>query len=74
LELRVDTWQESLDDMGFTLGAMRKPLTALGYEIIGELSVLKIFDKAKVKENKNAMDEAYKSGKALALAFVNQGK
>jgi multimeric flavodoxin WrbA len=58
--------QESIEDMGFTLAAMKKPLTALGYEIIGELSVFKIFDKAKVKEDKDAMDQACQLGRKLA--------
>jgi len=31
--------QKNKDDMGFTLDAMRLPLEALGYEIIGELPV-----------------------------------
>ncbi|NDY74351.1 flavodoxin family protein [Desulfobacter hydrogenophilus] len=61
--------QESIDDMGFTLAAMKKPLTALGYEIIGELSVFKIFDKAKVKDDKEAMEKAYQLGRDLACAI-----
>ena len=61
--------QESIDDMGFTLEAMKTPLTALGYEIIGELSVFKIFDKAKVKDDKEAMDKAYQLGRNLACAI-----
>ena len=61
--------QESPDDMGFTLEAMKKPLIALGYEITGELSVFKIFEKAKVKEDKRAISRAYQLGKELALAI-----
>lgn len=60
--------QESTADMGFTLEAMKNPLEALGYEIIGELSVFKIFDKAKVKQDTQAMNKAYQLGKQLALA------
>jgi len=44
--------QKNEDDMGFALDAMRLPLEALGYEIIGELSVFGIFDRAKVKEKR----------------------
>jgi multimeric flavodoxin WrbA len=61
--------QESVDDMGFTMAAMKKPLTALGYEIIGELSVFKIFDKAKVKDDSEAMEKAYQLGRDLACAI-----
>lgn len=58
--------QDSRDDMGFTLEAMRRPLEALGYEIIGELPVFSIFDRAKIKENFEIMAEAAKLGAALA--------
>ncbi len=61
--------QESIDDMGFTLEAMKRPLLSLGCEIIGELPVFKIFDKAKVKDDQNAMGRAYQLGKELALAI-----
>lgn len=60
--------QESVEDMGFTLEAMRRPLEALGYEIIDEVAVFKIFDKAKVKNDNNVMNKAYASGKKLAKA------
>lgn len=58
--------QESPEDMGFTLEAMRKPLEALGYEIVGELTVFKIFDKAKIKDNKKTIKEAFQLGHKLA--------
>lgn len=58
--------QESVEDMGFTLEAMKAPLIALGYEIVGELSVFKIFDKAKVKNDETAINDAYQLGQNLA--------
>lgn len=61
--------QESSDDMGFTLEAMRRPLEALGYEIVDELAVLRIFDKGKVKNNEDAMNNAYASGQKLAKSL-----
>jgi multimeric flavodoxin WrbA len=61
--------QESVEDMGFTLQAMKKPIAALGYEIVGELSVFKIFDKAKVKYDNQAMDKAYQLGQNLAISL-----
>ena len=63
--------QENKDDMGFTLDAMRLPLKALGYEIIGELPVFSIFDKAKVKENNDILVKAIKLGSDLAR-FISQ--
>jgi len=61
--------QESDEDMGFTVDAMKRPLEALGYEIIGELSVLKIFDKAKVKHDEQVMNKAQLLGKDLASSL-----
>ncbi len=64
--------QENIKDMGFTLDAMRLPLEALGYEIIGELAVFKIFDKAKVKEEKAVLMKATTLGSDLAKSLLNQ--
>ncbi len=61
--------QESAEDMGFTLEAMKNPLEALGYEIIGELSVFKIFDKAKVKHDEQILKNAHQLGKKLAISI-----
>lgn len=61
--------QEDIADMGFTLDAMRLPLEALGYEIIGELPVLAIFDRAKVKEENEILFNASKLGSDLALSL-----
>ena len=61
--------QKNKKDMGFTLGAMRLSLEALGYEIVGELSVFKIFDKAKVKHDAQALKKAEELGAGLAQAL-----
>ena len=58
--------QESMEDMGLTLEAMKKPLEALGYEVVGELPVFKIFDKSKVKNDKKSIDSAFRFGQKLA--------
>lgn len=55
--------------MGFTIEAMKKPIEALGYEVIGELSVFRIFDKAKVKEDQDAMEKAHELGIKLARSI-----
>ena len=62
--------QADKDDMGFTLGAMRRPLEALGYEIIGELPVFGIFDRAKVKEKKDILIAASELGANMAKSFM----
>ena len=60
--------QENKKDMGFTLDAMRLPLEALGYEIIGELAVLGVFARGKVKERKEMLRRASDLGTLLAQA------
>ena len=61
--------QENEKDMGFTIEAMKTPLEALGYEIVGELSVFKIFDKAMVKNDRSAMEKSQNLGAALAKSI-----
>jgi hypothetical protein len=56
--------------MGFTLDAMRLPIEALGYEIVGELPVLGIFDKAGVKEKTAVLAEAAALGSKLAESLL----
>lgn len=58
--------QESPENMGFTLEAMKRPLESLGYKVIGELSVFKIFDKAKIKQDNISLHKAYQLGQELA--------
>ena len=57
-------------DMGFTLEAMRLPLEALGYEIVGELAVFGIFEKGKVKEKKEILVRASNLGVDLAESLL----
>ena len=60
--------QKNKKDMGFTLEAMKMPIEALGYEVIGEQAVFEIFSKGKVKENSEALNESFKLGRKLAKA------
>lgn len=62
--------QENKDDMGFTLDAMRLPLEALGYEIIGELPVFSIFARGGVKEKNDILNTAIKLGSELAKSLL----
>jgi multimeric flavodoxin WrbA len=64
--------QNDKRDMGFTIEAMRMPLEALGYEIIGELSVLGTFARAKVKGQTSTLAKAAQLGVDLAKAIKNQ--
>ena len=62
--------QEDKADMGCTLDAMRRPLEALGYDIIGELPVFGVFDRGHVKENAEILAEASRLGAKLADAVA----
>ncbi|MFC1865512.1 flavodoxin family protein [Chloroflexota bacterium] len=53
--------------MDLTLQAMRLPVEALGYEVIGELPVLGIFAKGKVKEYPQILEQAEYLGRQLAF-------
>ncbi|MDY0226274.1 MAG: flavodoxin family protein [Desulfomicrobium apsheronum] len=57
-------------DMGFTVDAMRLPLEALGYEVIGVLPVFRVFEKGKVKEDGEALIRAEQLGSDLADALL----
>lgn len=57
--------QESAEDMGFTLDAMALPLTALGYEVIHKVPVLRVFSRGKVKEDAELMERIAVIGKTL---------
>ena len=58
--------QKNKGDMGFTLEAMKRPIEALGYNVISELAVFRIFDKGTVKEDQDTLGQASGLGKKLA--------
>jgi multimeric flavodoxin WrbA len=63
--------QKSYEDgVGFTLGAMRLPIEALGYEVIGELPVLGVFGKGRVKEQQQLLEKAEQLGSQLAKLVI----
>ena len=64
--------QENKEDMGFTLEAMKAPLEALGYDVVAELSVFRIFAKGKVKEDHDALAQAHDLGIQLAQAIKSE--
>lgn len=58
--------QEDVADMGFALDAMRLPLTAMGYEIVEELPILRLFDRGIVARHEDIMGRARSAGQKLA--------
>jgi multimeric flavodoxin WrbA len=54
------------NDMGFTLEAMRRPIEALGYEVVGELAVFGIFERGAVRHEDETLAQARELGNQLA--------
>jgi len=52
--------------MDLTLETLRRSIKALGYEVIGELPVLGVFHKAKVREYPQVLEQAETLGSRLA--------
>ena len=55
--------------MGFTLEAMRLPLEALGYEIIDELAIFKVFERGAVKKESKAIANVSEIGQNLVRSL-----
>lgn len=53
--------------MGLTLETMRRSVVALGYDLTGEMPVLGIFPKGKIRELPDILEQAEYLGKELAL-------
>ncbi|MEA3360846.1 MAG: flavodoxin family protein [Thermodesulfobacteriota bacterium] len=61
--------QKDKRDMGVTLEAMRWPLEALGYEIIEEIAVFRLFDKGAIEKEEKVLEQARLSGIKLGKAI-----
>jgi len=61
--------QKSYEDgVGLTLDAMRRPIEALGYEVIGELPVLGVFGKGRIQQK--VLENAENLGSRLAKLVI----
>lgn len=58
--------QEDRKDMGFALEAMRLPLTAMGFEIVEELPILRLFDRGIIAKHDELIERAKNAGRNLA--------
>ena len=58
--------QEKREDMGWTIEAMAKPLTALGFEVTEEIPVFGVFERSGIKNNAELLDRIYKLGADFA--------
>jgi multimeric flavodoxin WrbA len=60
--------QHGEEGVGVTLEAMRRPLAALGYEVLEEFSVTGVFPRGRVAEATDTMNRVEKLGRRLAEA------
>lgn len=60
--------QEEKKDMGFALEAMRLPLQALGYQILAEFPVLRLFDRGIISQETDLLKQAKTAGRELAMS------
>jgi multimeric flavodoxin WrbA len=61
--------QEDPADMGVTVQMQRKPLEVLGYEVLGEVAALGVFDAGRVRGQVETMRRARELGQALGATF-----
>ncbi|EFL51933.1 NADPH-dependent FMN reductase [Solidesulfovibrio fructosivorans JJ]] len=61
--------QAEKKDTGVALEAMRLPLAALGYDIVGEFIALGLFDLGRVAQHEDILAQAREAGKQLAGAL-----
>lgn len=64
--------QEEEENLGVTMEAMRLPMKALGFDVLGELPLLRVFDRGKVREREEAMSRARELGARLARALETE--
>jgi multimeric flavodoxin WrbA len=62
--------QRTASDAGFVLDAMRRPLEALGYEVVDEALVLGVFDKGGVSDLPQVQAAAERVGRVLVDALT----
>jgi len=63
--------QDEMGEIGFTLEAMGYPLTALGYEVVGDFNVTGFFDRGAVRADQKLLELAAEKGQQLAQILLN---
>lgn len=58
--------QEDEADMGYTAEAMKKPLEALGYEVVDVIKVLNCFERGKINQFEDTIIQVKNSAKSIA--------
>ena len=62
--------QDNIEDLGFAIEAMQRPMEALGFEIVGTLPVFNSFEKGAVKKQKEIMNKAFELGVQLGQQLM----
>ncbi|MDD2603840.1 MAG: flavodoxin family protein [Desulfobacterales bacterium] len=63
--------QPEIDDIGFTLEAMAKPLTSLGYRVMDQLAAQPFFDLGSVRQDPLLAERLRAAGALLARAVTD---
>lgn len=69
--LAIVAEQVEKKDLGLTMEAMRMPLEALGYDIVGEIAVLGKFEAGIVGDDPEVLEKTTELGGRLAAALKN---
>ena len=67
--LAIVAEQTDSEDLGVTMEAMRMPMEAMGYRIVGELTVPGVFEAGIVRERPEILEQAAKLGRDLVAAL-----
>ena len=71
--LAIVAEQMEPEDMGVTMEAIRMPMEAYGYRIVGELAVPGVFEAGVVSERPGVLEEATELGRKLVEAVEASG-
>lgn len=62
--------QVNKEDMGYTIEAMERPLSALGYDILSSVPIYGVFDRGAVKNNSEVLEKINQIGKEFSLSVT----
>ncbi|MBN1880726.1 MAG: flavodoxin family protein [Deltaproteobacteria bacterium] len=65
--------QTDSSDMGFTIEAMTRPLSALGYEIAGDVRAYGVFEAGGIKKQPDVLEQCRELGRRTAQMIISGG-
>lgn len=63
--------QNHENDMGYTIDAMDRPLSALGYEIVSKIPVYGVFDRGAVKNSEDIIEKIRIIGREFSESIIS---